>query len=161
MAADKKLSALAKNTTTICFKKPFNYLHIRYLQPWVLPPHQKEAVQGNTEMSIFNIQFSIFNIQGDTETLIWWIAGADWKCFLLTSTWNHGRWHWASLWCRFQYWPLSACCWAASSWGKNMNGPFYQEKEGYLISDYKGIMINTMMSSENIGKSGNFERVWK
>ena len=60
----------AKNTTTICFKKPFNYLHIRYLQPWVLPPHQKEAVQGNTEMSIFNIQFSIFNIQGDTETLI-------------------------------------------------------------------------------------------
>ena len=66
-----------------------NYLHIRYLQPWVLPPHQKEAIQGNTEILIniniisniqgntevliFDIQFSIFsvlNIQGNTEILI-------------------------------------------------------------------------------------------
>ena len=48
-----------------------NYLHIRYLQPWVLPPHKKEAIQGNTEVLI-NINI-ITNNQGNTEVLTFYI----------------------------------------------------------------------------------------
>ena len=103
---------------------------------------KKKPFKVTLQQHCFDFAFSIFSI-------------TFWQPFAIKSslglTWSHGRWHWASPWCRCQCWLSSGCCLGENSWDKTLWSIWKWEK-----SEKCGTFANNA-SWQNIGK----RQIWK